>query len=369
MSIRLCALLCALFSSFFLLPSAFPQGSLTPPGPPAPTMKSLDQIASTGIALNSTNTPGDSNDEFVISAPGGYFLTANLDVGKSNGIDVTVPGVTIDLNGFRIDRASGSGGDGIDIESAALGCIVKNGSIDGFDNGIDCAARGGVLRDLTVSNCQIHGLNAGAGFVLEHCSAQGGGGAGIQTGNGCTLKNCTAVSNGTGTSGDGFNTGSGCTLSGCSASLNKGNGFVAVDSTLTNCAAYTNTGNGIFASADSSVITCTSNGNTLDGILCHNHCLVTGNTCNNNVINGIESDNHNNRIDGNHCIKNTNYGIKTVDDPNGGTIVRNTCFLNTGAVNANATANYSPKNSTAMNQYFGPITVISSGTPSAWANF
>lgn len=37
-------LLLALFSSFLLPPSAFPQGSLTPPGPPVPTMKSLEQV-------------------------------------------------------------------------------------------------------------------------------------------------------------------------------------------------------------------------------------------------------------------------------------------------------------------------------------
>ena len=34
------------------------QGSLTPPGAPGPSMKSLDQVASTGIAINATNTPG-----------------------------------------------------------------------------------------------------------------------------------------------------------------------------------------------------------------------------------------------------------------------------------------------------------------------
>jgi hypothetical protein len=368
-SLRFGALVCIPF--FASIISVFAQGNLIPPGAPAPTMKSLDQIASTGIAINAANTPGDSNYDCIISTAGSYYLGGNFDVSGTNGIRVTVTGVTIDLNGFQIERASGSGGDGITIDPAADGCTVKNGSITGFGFGIDCSslAHGGALLNLIVSNCDIDALTAGMGFVIEHCTVQDNAGTGIQSGNGCTLKNCAAVNNGTGVTGDGFNTGSGCSLTGCSASLNKGNGFVIVDSTLTSCAAYTNTAAGIFASADSSIINCTCNSNAGDGILCHNHCLVLGNTCNGNQINGIESDAHNNRIDGNQCLKNTSYGIKTIDDPNGGVIVRNTCFLNTGTVSANATANYSPKNSTNANPYFGPITIISSGTPSPWANF
>jgi hypothetical protein len=44
--------------NFLLSPSAFPQGNIVPTtAPNVPTMKSLDQIASTGIAINNTNTP------------------------------------------------------------------------------------------------------------------------------------------------------------------------------------------------------------------------------------------------------------------------------------------------------------------------
>jgi hypothetical protein len=66
------ALACVLFSAATV--SLFAQGLLTPPGAPAPTMKALDQIASSGTAINATNTPGDTSYHFIISSPGSYYF-------------------------------------------------------------------------------------------------------------------------------------------------------------------------------------------------------------------------------------------------------------------------------------------------------
>jgi parallel beta-helix repeat protein len=226
------------------LSTAFAQGSLTPPGAPAPTMKSLDQIASTGIAINATNTPGDASNHFIINQPGSYFLTGNLDVTKATGIRVNAAGVTVDLNGSQISRSSGGGGDGIFITTISHRCTVKNGSVTDFAQGINCqttAARGCVFRDLVAANCTNIGIRAGEGAVVDSCRAHDCSGvAGILTANAGTLLNCTAVGNG---ASNAIQTGAGCTLSNCTASTNTGtNAFSVGDgSSLTNCAATGNT--------------------------------------------------------------------------------------------------------------------------------
>src|SRR6476646_3866759 len=63
------------FLSPFLLPSsAFPQGSLTPPGPPAPTMKKLDEVEPR-TNLQATPAPAgvdtsNADYHFIINQPG-----------------------------------------------------------------------------------------------------------------------------------------------------------------------------------------------------------------------------------------------------------------------------------------------------------
>jgi len=48
-----------------------------PPGPVAPTMKSLSEVEPR-IAINATNTPGDADSLFKITQPGSYYLTGNI---------------------------------------------------------------------------------------------------------------------------------------------------------------------------------------------------------------------------------------------------------------------------------------------------
>jgi hypothetical protein len=248
-----------------LTSSSFGQGSLTPPGTPAPTMKSLDQIASTGIAINSTNTPStSSNDDFTISSPGSYYLTGNLALTTANGIEVTVAGVTIDLNGFQI---SGSGSNtGVTIDSAANGCVVRNGSISGFTNGVigsfSPRPHGGSFRQLNVSACGF-GLFAGDGWQIDGCHAHDNTQESILAGAGSTLTNCTATSN----QGTAFDCGNNVTMNNCAAYNNNGSFGIITGSgsTLTNCAAYSNIGIGIYAGPGSTLANCIASSNTAGG--------------------------------------------------------------------------------------------------------
>src|SRR5438552_17484090 len=90
----------AMACGFLIIPrSAFGQGSLTPPGPPGPTMKTLAQIE--------PRTPIGSLP-FTITISGSYYITSNLTAAAAqNGIIVQADNVTLDLNGFML---AGTGG-------------------------------------------------------------------------------------------------------------------------------------------------------------------------------------------------------------------------------------------------------------------
>jgi parallel beta-helix repeat protein len=159
----------ALFSTLGLRPyTACAQGSLMPPGAPAPTMLSLDQIEPR-TPVDATHTPGDVDDEFVITRPGSYYLTTNIYIPISYwGITIVAENVTLDLRGFSIIGTNGDGG----IQVVADRVTVMNGIIR------DCAYFAAVEAS-TADGCRFENLNVIGNF------------AGIDAGTRAIVRNCT----------------------------------------------------------------------------------------------------------------------------------------------------------------------------------
>lgn len=181
-----------LLVSFGTAGSLSAQGPLTPPpGPPVPTMKSLDQIEA--------RTP-ISTLPYTINASGSYYLTQNLSVSTGNGITITASDVSLDLNGFTISStASNPSGAGIIWTNSLNNIAVRNGVIKGqvvyaaaafsgggFNDGINAAAvsRGIVISDVIVSGCGNAGIDLALddSNIVSRCIVHNTAGLGIRAG-------------------------------------------------------------------------------------------------------------------------------------------------------------------------------------------
>lgn len=190
-----------LLTPLLLTPSAplLAQGDLDPPGAPAPTMKSLDQVEPrTDLAETATGPtlPGEPQPSaaYVIDESGSYYLSSNLLFSNSICIEITASGVTLDLMGFTISRLPDLGGDtgsgdAIAITAADLTNItIRNGHItgDGIVDGI--ATEGAVfpegvrVRGVTVTGCSGSGISVGDGSRIAHCTVRDAGDTAISGG-------------------------------------------------------------------------------------------------------------------------------------------------------------------------------------------
>ncbi len=421
--IRIAAAAC-LAVPFCLTPAARAQGPLTPPGAPAPMMRTLVQVEPrTPIALAG----------YTITQPGSYYLTTNL-VSSWYGVVITASGVTLDLMGFALTGV----GDGIGVflsgetNAPVRGVVVRNGMVRQFADGI---------RAENCQNCRFEQLavvsNSYSGMYLSGAY------------NGCfdnnTVADCIISENEDfnvfligyygRSNGNAF---SGCGVSGGSYGFYLHGGYApgqCSDNTFTRCRVTQNTGTGFFLDsreggrckgnviADCTISGCGGNGVMVYGLggkadfnsvvrcsICDNgnygveiqastgqcdgnavaDCMVSGNgnygiyfngpvgrcegntiarcTLRKNASNGIYLYYANgSRVEGNHVSSQTGsstYGIRS-SSSSGNLFLCNTCVSNTN--------NFS----IAANDTYGPIVTNKGALPttsgnaavSPWANF
>lgn len=159
--------------------ASFAQGPLTPPGAPAPTMKTLDEIHTKVADVGERRTP-ISSLPFTISTGGSYYLTASLTSAGGDGITVTAGNVTIDLNGFTL--AGAGSGKGISF-SLADNVKIHNGVIRNWTTGIlsDTSAAT-IVEKVLVTGCTGIGISqvSGGGCEVRDCTVRSNGSHGIR---------------------------------------------------------------------------------------------------------------------------------------------------------------------------------------------
>lgn len=359
------------------------QGSLTPPGAPGPTMKTLDQIEP---RVPITNLP------FTISQPGSFYLTTNLTAtgftGGQDGITIQASQVTLDLGGFALTGVAAAG-DGIAVNGAWSNIWVGNGSVvawggnginaaaanaSGFANlrvagngewGVDAGERatlrlvsaqdngtaesGGIragyhslIQDCHASGNQGWGVAAEAGGTVRDCVAMNNVGVGIEARDASTVSGCTGRDNG----GSGIRGGANAVIRGCAATANGGPGIDASDAalvtdcaavssehgivvgggaTLQACTAKSNLGNGITAGVNATVTSCSSTLNDGYGIGTGVGSTITRCTARENNGTGILSGTASLISD---CV--THYNGVGLSVPNNGYLLNNNVHGNSG---------------------------------------
>ena len=247
----ICALLMA--------PLAF-AGSLTPPGAPAATMKTLQEVYDKADEAEA-RTP-IASVPYTISQPGSYYLAQDLNLATqdTHGITISASDVTIDLNGFCLTgpgKAVGSSGHG----------IYAGGSLR------DIAIRNGTVRDWREDGVYAYVIYNGQ---FESLRCYNNGGYGLRAGLCCTVHGNTCYDNGD----DGIFVYETCTVIGNASYGNGGDGIYAYRvATITNNSCSTNDGNGIWANDGAMVIANTCRTNYGAGIKAHVDCRVVDNTC------------------------------------------------------------------------------------------
>ncbi len=291
----------SLMSLTYFLPfvmGSFAQGLLTPPGAPAPTMKTLDQVEA---RIPLTTFPATINES------GSYYLTRSVDTipAPLPVVTINASDVTIDLNGYTLSTEIGTGTAPNQsafyvATSTVANVTIRNGTIRGlWYSGLEAPlARGMILEDLQVigtfnngftvgenarvTRCivdgtsmnfmSIAGIVCGRNSIVRNCIATRCGGHGFFFGLGVAILESVASSNG----GQGIHGDWQCTAYRCSAIGNDGAGiYITSLGRFTDCTALVNGGAGIVGGDLMTIAGCVAGNNDATGIYVDESSLIT----------------------------------------------------------------------------------------------
>ena len=196
------------------------QGPLTPPGAPAATMKTLQQVE--------PRTPLSSGA--TLSQPGSYYLTTNV----AGTININASGVTLDLMGFQIS------GGGLTVTNQTInGGVIRNGilantggtAINGY-NTVSSFTRNMVVENIMVLNSGFQGIRAGVGWTLRNVQVQESGGTGITGLRDVTVEQCIVRSNGLNSIGNGISLGERARISHTTSDHNMDAGIITSEDSI-----------------------------------------------------------------------------------------------------------------------------------------
>lgn len=119
----------------------------------------------------------------IISQPGSYRLTQNLQTGARDCLIITVPNVNLDLQGHTLSGVRHPLTRGISVpnDQRLHNIVVRNGTVAFFGVGVSL---GGATHSVRVESLQVHGnanfgIHVGSGSVVASNSVYDNGGFGI----------------------------------------------------------------------------------------------------------------------------------------------------------------------------------------------
>lgn len=283
-------------------------GPIEPPvGPVGDTGPDLGEVEPR-TPIGDDTTPGGGNFLFIIDEPGSYYLTANVTTATNgvSGIQILADNVTIDLMGFTLRSTAASPGPGITYSFERLACTVRNGTIEGWFDGIRGAGANQCRFERLILRQNLQdGMTVGDDCFVVDCLAYENGAFGFDLDSNGVIRGCTSADNGSAgyflaanggvtdcaanqNVGDGFDLSTGGMVSNCRSSVNGGDGIdVGSDSLVTGCLSEDNTGAGVRALSDGLIERCMVTSNDGGGIIGGTDATVDMNTVTDNSVIGF----------------------------------------------------------------------------------